>query len=48
MKKKPLYKHLYAQVLFAIVMRRPAGTLLAGHRRVDEAAGRRLHQARSR
>ena len=45
MKKKPLYKHLYAQVLFAIACGILLGYLLSRHRRGDEAARRRVHQA---
>ena len=42
---KPWYRHLYVQVLCAIVAGRPARPLLPRARRQHEAAGRHLHQA---
>ena len=42
---KPWYKHLYAQVLCAIVLGVLLGHFYPSHRRADEAARRRIHQA---
>ena len=45
--KPPLYRSLYAQVLFAIALGIALGLICAGNRRRDAAARRRLHQADS-
>ena len=42
---KPWYKVLYIQVLIAIALGIPVGVLAGPRPRVDQAAGRRLHQA---
>ena len=43
--QRPWYRHLYAQVLAAIVCGVLLGHFYPEHRRLDEAARRRLHQA---